>query len=89
MLPAPHRPRVQVEALLSQAMERRSVSATQLNDQSSRSHMVFTLRIDGTNSATGAVPAGHRGGACVLLRAQPAVARCCAACGRRARPLCC
>ncbi len=35
-------------------MERRSVSATQLNEQSSRSHMVFMLKIDGTNSVTGA-----------------------------------
>jgi kinesin family protein C1 len=45
----------QVEALLGQAMERRSVAATQLNEHSSRSHMVFTLRIDGTNATTGAL----------------------------------
>lgn len=44
---------LQVEALLAQAMERRSVGSTQLNENSSRSHMVFTLRIDGQNSTTG------------------------------------
>lgn len=42
----------QVEALLSRAMEKRSVGCTALNEQSSRSHMVFTLRIDGTNASS-------------------------------------
>jgi kinesin family protein C1 len=36
-----------VEALLRRAMERRAVGCTQLNAQSSRSHAVFSLRIDG------------------------------------------
>lgn len=30
----------------------RSVGCTALNEQSSRSHMVFTLRIDGVNTST-------------------------------------
>jgi len=47
-----------VDSLLSDAMEKRSVGCTQLNEHSSRSHMVFTLRIDGTNSGTGAHIAG-------------------------------
>lgn len=42
-----------VEALLEQAMERRAVGCTQLNEQSSRSHMVFTLRLEGRNSVSG------------------------------------
>lgn len=37
---------------------RRSVGCTALNEQSSRSHMVFTLRLDGANSATGAKVCG-------------------------------
>ena len=48
---APGRP--QVEALLDRAMEKRSVGCTQMNEQSSRSHMVFSLRIDGTNASSG------------------------------------
>jgi kinesin family protein C1 len=36
-----------VEALLKRAMERRAVGCTQLNAQSSRSHAVFSLRIEG------------------------------------------
>jgi len=50
MTPAP----LQVESLLANAMEKRSVGCTALNEQSSRSHMVFTLKIDGSNSTTGA-----------------------------------
>ncbi|KAF5838673.1 kinesin-like protein [Dunaliella salina] len=42
-----------VDALLSEAMNKRTVGCTALNEQSSRSHMVFTLKIDGTNSSTG------------------------------------
>jgi kinesin family protein C1 len=41
-----------VEDLLSRAMEKRSVGCTQLNEQSSRSHAVFTLRIEGTNDSS-------------------------------------
>uniref|UniRef100_A0A383VYM2 Kinesin-like protein n=1 Tax=Tetradesmus obliquus TaxID=3088 RepID=A0A383VYM2_TETOB len=41
-----------VEELLSRAMEKRSVGCTQLNEQSSRSHAVFTLRIEGTNDSS-------------------------------------
>jgi kinesin family protein C1 len=41
-----------VEALLARAMEKRSVGCTALNEQSSRSHAVFTLRIEGTNTSS-------------------------------------
>ncbi|KAK5945533.1 kinesin-like nuclear fusion protein [Knufia obscura] len=43
----------QVESLLSQAMARRSVAATKANEQSSRSHSVFILKLVGRNSVTG------------------------------------
>ena len=43
----------QVSSLLQRAAKARSVGKTQMNEQSSRSHMVFTLRLDGTNSKTG------------------------------------
>ena len=46
-------PATQVDALLNEAMTKRTVGCTALNEQSSRSHMVFTLKIDGTNSGTG------------------------------------
>ncbi|GMH33229.1 hypothetical protein BSKO_01063 [Bryopsis sp. KO-2023] len=42
----------QVEKLLATAMEKRAVGATRMNEVSSRSHMVFTLKIDGYNSST-------------------------------------
>jgi kinesin family protein C1 len=42
-----------VAALLGRAMRARAVGATALNDASSRSHMVFMLRIEGANAATG------------------------------------
>jgi hypothetical protein len=42
-------------------MDKRAVGCTALNEQSSRSHMVFTLRLDGTNAQTGKTVAG---GAC-------------------------
>jgi hypothetical protein len=42
-----------VDGLLSEAMEKRSVGCTQLNEQSSRSHMVFIMRIDGANEVGG------------------------------------
>ena len=42
-----------VDRLLSKATKMRSVGATAMNAQSSRSHMVFMLAIDGTNAATG------------------------------------
>eukprot|EP01026_Neomeris_dumetosa_P048831 TRINITY_DN42366_c0_g1_i1.p1 TRINITY_DN42366_c0_g1~~TRINITY_DN42366_c0_g1_i1.p1 ORF type:complete len:225 (-),score=34.94 TRINITY_DN42366_c0_g1_i1:542-1180(-) len=38
-----------VESLLQRAMTQRAVGATACNEFSSRSHMVFTLRIDGHN----------------------------------------
>ncbi|KAI8469221.1 MAG: kinesin-like protein [Monoraphidium minutum] len=41
-----------VEALLDRAMEKRSIGCTAMNEQSSRSHMVFTLRIDGANASS-------------------------------------
>lgn len=41
-----------VEELLKEAMEKRSVGVTQMNEQSSRSHMVFTLKIDGSNESS-------------------------------------
>lgn len=42
----------QVFALLSRASSRRSVAATLMNERSSRSHSVFTLRVRGSNSTT-------------------------------------
>lgn len=42
-----------VSHLLKKAMKERSVGATACNAQSSRSHMVFMLAVDGTNAATG------------------------------------
>lgn len=42
----------QVEKLLATAMDKRAVGATKLNEVSSRSHMVFTLKIDGHNTNT-------------------------------------
>ena len=42
-----------VQNLLSHAQSRRTVHATLMNERSSRSHSVFTLRVNGTNSATG------------------------------------
>ncbi|PKA62200.1 Kinesin-5 [Apostasia shenzhenica] len=42
----------EVSFLLNQAAQSRSVAKTQLNEQSSRSHFVFTLRILGVNEAT-------------------------------------
>lgn len=41
-----------VEELLARAMEKRTVGCTQLNEQSSRSHAVFTLRIEGINDSS-------------------------------------
>ncbi|KZT07506.1 kinesin-domain-containing protein [Laetiporus sulphureus 93-53] len=43
----------QVSTLLNFAQSRRSVAATLMNERSSRSHSVFTLRIYGKNSLTG------------------------------------
>ena len=43
----------QVRNLLALANSRRSVAATLMNERSSRSHSVFTLRIRGKNSHTG------------------------------------
>ncbi|XP_010247011.1 PREDICTED: kinesin-like protein KIN-14D [Nelumbo nucifera] len=42
----------EVSSLLQQAAQSRSVGRTQMNEQSSRSHFVFTLRISGTNEST-------------------------------------
>lgn len=42
----------EVSFLLQQAAQSRSVGRTQLNEQSSRSHFVFTLRIFGVNEST-------------------------------------
>ena len=41
-----------VASLLARAMERRSVGCTALNEQSSRSHAVFSLRIEGVNASS-------------------------------------
>lgn len=41
-----------VEELLARAMEKRTVGCTQLNEQSSRSHAVFTLRLEGINDSS-------------------------------------
>ena len=43
---------VEVGALLQKAKERRAVGATQITQESSRSHMVVTLKIDGKNTVT-------------------------------------
>ena len=43
----------QVRTLLSLAQSRRTVAATLMNERSSRSHSVFTLRIRGQNTLTG------------------------------------
>ncbi|KII87111.1 hypothetical protein PLICRDRAFT_42749 [Plicaturopsis crispa FD-325 SS-3] len=48
----------QVRALLARAQSRRSVAATLMNERSSRSHSVFTLRIRGCNAHTGEVCGG-------------------------------
>ncbi|KAJ4980406.1 hypothetical protein NE237_031243 [Protea cynaroides] len=42
----------EVSSLLQQAAQSRSVGKTQMNEQSSRSHFVFTLRISGVNVST-------------------------------------
>ncbi|XP_023001229.1 kinesin-like protein KIN-14C [Cucurbita maxima] len=42
----------EISSLLQQAAHSRSVGRTQMNEQSSRSHMVFTLRISGVNEST-------------------------------------
>ncbi len=57
LLPKPHTPPhsfllQDVEDLLSRAMEKRTVGCTALNEQSSRSHAVFTLRIEGVNDSS-------------------------------------
>ncbi|THV04219.1 kinesin-domain-containing protein [Dendrothele bispora CBS 962.96] len=43
----------QVKTLLASGQDRRSVATTLMNDCSSRSHSVFTLRLSGTNTSTG------------------------------------
>ncbi|KAF7309350.1 Kinesin-like protein [Mycena indigotica] len=45
-----------VQSLLSQAQKRRRVAATIMNERSSRSHSVFTLRIRGVQQQPGAEP---------------------------------
>ncbi|CAH2071717.1 unnamed protein product [Thlaspi arvense] len=42
----------QISSLLQQAGQSRSVGKTHMNEQSSRSHFVFTLRISGVNEST-------------------------------------
>ncbi|KAF3450468.1 hypothetical protein FNV43_RR06551 [Rhamnella rubrinervis] len=42
----------EISSLLHQAAQSRSVGRTQMNEQSSRSHFVFTLRISGVNEGT-------------------------------------
>ncbi|KAI3708512.1 hypothetical protein L2E82_37701 [Cichorium intybus] len=42
----------EVQFLLNRAAQSRSVGKTQMNEQSSRSHLVFTLRIVGVNEST-------------------------------------
>ncbi|XP_018455092.2 kinesin-like protein KIN-14D isoform X1 [Raphanus sativus] len=42
----------QISSLLQQAAQSRSVGKTHMNEQSSRSHFVFTLRISGVNEST-------------------------------------
>ncbi|PNH09093.1 Kinesin-1 [Tetrabaena socialis] len=47
-----------VDQLLAQAMDKRAVGCTALNEQSSRSHMVFSMRIEGHNTSTDAKVCG-------------------------------
>ena len=47
-----------VTKTVEQAMARRSVAATKLNERSSRSHSVFILKLSGHNSVTGEVSRG-------------------------------
>ena len=51
-----------VASLLAEAMEKRSVGCTQLNEQSSRSHMVFTLKASGCSSQLVFTPRARAGG---------------------------
>lgn len=46
------RTRGEAQALIQGALENRSVAATQMNSQSSRSHSVFMLKVDGVNRHT-------------------------------------
>ena len=51
-----------VKHLLERATRMRSVGATAANEQSSRSHMVFTMTITGTNETSGQqISGGHPG----------------------------
>ena len=43
----------QVQTLLDRAKSRRAVAATLMNERSSRSHSVFTLKVKGVNPLTG------------------------------------
>ncbi|CDZ96288.1 kinesin-domain-containing protein [Phaffia rhodozyma] len=43
----------QVQGLLERARSRRAVAATLMNERSSRSHSVFSLRVTGSNAVTG------------------------------------
>jgi kinesin family member C1 len=54
----PLRSAAQVRQLLSLAQSRRTVAATLMNERSSRSHSVFTLRVTGVNALTGESCAG-------------------------------
>lgn len=54
-----------VADLLARAMRQRAVGATATNEHSSRSHMVFTLAIAGTNAASGQEVHGELRGLCV------------------------
>ena len=47
-----------VDEILRNASRNRTVAATQANERSSRSHSVFILRLNGTNSITGEVSEG-------------------------------
>lgn len=49
----PLRTAAQVRTLLRTAAARRTVAATLMNERSSRSHSVFTLRISGRNTQNG------------------------------------
>lgn len=52
------RSQAQVEQLLAQASAARSVGKTACNERSSRSHMVFTLKLEGRNAELGAQCSG-------------------------------
>jgi len=57
--------------LLDRAMRQRSVGATAMNEQSSRSHMVFMLQLRGTNELSGQRVSGAQAPQAMPLMGRP------------------